>query len=746
MDGYAAQRAIDNTPGVASAASRQLDAAALYFFQEADGGGYSGYLASDSSSNIWLTGARNKFIAGYPVTGVSPTGRLYATPVVTDPFQYVAGSVFSTDSITSFAGNSGGPLFVQFDNGTYYPAAIYLGGSGDTDVHSIDSDVIALMSQAELSANGGANNSGGGIIQVNEGLSGDTAYALGGIKVVMQPTGAASDGGYWEVVGDNTPRLNAESLLGLAPGSYTVHFATTGKGYTPPPDQPVTISVGPATVVTGIYVANPPVVTSGSTATAIQGQPFSYRVTVTPNATSYSLTGTLPPGLAFDSSSGLISGTVSSTASLGMVPITLQATNTAGKGSTFTLMLQVAAPGALSVGASGGGKLPKVFQKPSIQAVGSLVTVKATPDAGYLFAYWSDGTTGAILSYDQSYTFTMPRFLDLKANFVLNPFKKAKGIYLALFQGIDEQHTGFAQISVNSSGGFIGAFNLGGEAAAVKNSFNAEGQYNGGFALPNGTSYTAALLLSSSAVLTGTITSQSDGSELYVKAELPVAHSTLSLEGNYTVVMPAVTGTVPAGNGYGTINISKAGKIKFKGTLGDGVPASLSTYLDSQNNWSFLFTKAASKKSSEEILLGSISFPAAISGSVGTLSWYRSARTADTAYPAGFVTSIPIQISKYAPPAVTATSATLTFSGGDLTASKVEAVTITDKDKVTPSPSATDLSIKFASGSGLFSGRFSDNGTTRSFDGAILQSGTTGLGLFQEKSGETGSVVIQPGQ
>jgi len=253
-------------------------------------------------------------------------------------------------------------------------------------------------------------------------------------------------------------------------------------------------------------------------------------------------------------------------------------------------------------------------------------------------------------------------------------------------------------------GGFTGAFNLGGEAAEVKNTFSAEGQYNGGFALPNGTTYTAALSLSAGAVLTGTITSQIDGSELFVNAELPVPGSPGTLAGNYTVVIPALTGstTLPDGNGYGTIDISKTGKIKFKGTLGDGVPASLSGYLDSNNDWSFLFTKATGKTTGEEILLGSVSFPPGASGSAGTLSWYRAEKSNDTAYPNGFVTSLPIFVSKYAPPAVTATSAIVTLSGADLTTSVVESVTINNKDKVTPA--TMPFTLKFTGATGLFSG------------------------------------------
>src|SRR5207244_3073008 len=70
--------------------------------------------------------------------------------------------LYTTTQITSNGGNSGGPLCVQFEGGSYYPAAIYLGGAAQTVVRAIDSDVINLFTRAEASSNGGGNSTGGG--------------------------------------------------------------------------------------------------------------------------------------------------------------------------------------------------------------------------------------------------------------------------------------------------------------------------------------------------------------------------------------------------------------------------------------------------------------------------------------------------------------------------------------------------------------------------------------------------------
>ena len=61
-------------------------------------------------------------------------------------------------------GMSGGPLCVQYTNDTYYPAAVYLGGSAQTVVRAIDGAVADLVNRADVSANTGDNNTGGGVV------------------------------------------------------------------------------------------------------------------------------------------------------------------------------------------------------------------------------------------------------------------------------------------------------------------------------------------------------------------------------------------------------------------------------------------------------------------------------------------------------------------------------------------------------------------------------------------------------
>lgn len=80
-----------------------------------------------------------------------------------------------------------------------------------------------------------------------------------------------------------------------------------------------------------------PVVNTEGTWTATKGSPFTYQVFASNTPTSFSVLGTLPPGLTFNSSSGQISGTPTT---VGAYTVTLGATNSGGAGSA-TLILNV---------------------------------------------------------------------------------------------------------------------------------------------------------------------------------------------------------------------------------------------------------------------------------------------------------------------------------------------------------------------------------------------------------------------
>ena len=88
---------------------------------------------------------------------------------------------------------------------------------------------------------------------------------------------------------------------------------------------------------TFLHLLAPPLITSGSTASATKGQEFSYQITAGGDPTSFDATG-LPAGLTINTANGLISGTPSL---VGDFVVTLSATNSLGT-STANLTLHVA--------------------------------------------------------------------------------------------------------------------------------------------------------------------------------------------------------------------------------------------------------------------------------------------------------------------------------------------------------------------------------------------------------------------
>ncbi len=264
--GYADQRIADNSPGEGSPQSQKLDYAALYFLEEAGRGGYGGYLASDSGAdNEYLDSSALKILAGYAVDGIpaADNGKLHATAAFDDrltPIPSLEGVTWTTTAVRGFGGCSGGPLFVQQPNGLYFPAAIYLGGSGQTVVRAIDSSVVDLFQRAEVSGNGGDNNTGGGITHSGFKPFGASAQP-GALEVTIEPASARNAGAGWRLKPEKTYRSSGNRKSGLSAGNYRLQLSTVS-GFLAPTQQTVTVNGGQLQQVTFTYAAAtaPPII------------------------------------------------------------------------------------------------------------------------------------------------------------------------------------------------------------------------------------------------------------------------------------------------------------------------------------------------------------------------------------------------------------------------------------------------------------------------------------------------------
>jgi hypothetical protein len=187
---------------------------------------------------------------------------MYATATGNYEFSLVTNEVFRTDDIIGYGGNSGGPLCVEYTNDTYYPAGVYLGGTENTIVRAIDSDVAVLINDANVSAATGANHGGnGGVPGAPEnGLN----LTVGTYQIIISPAAAISAGAGWKVVGQTASYQTTNGTVSIPTGTYTVTFHGAA-GYTTPGNIGFTISGGQTTIVPVIYTASavtpgPPIV------------------------------------------------------------------------------------------------------------------------------------------------------------------------------------------------------------------------------------------------------------------------------------------------------------------------------------------------------------------------------------------------------------------------------------------------------------------------------------------------------
>jgi hypothetical protein len=176
---------------------------------------------------------------------------------------------------------------VQFEGGAYYPAAIYLGGTGQTVVRAIDSDVAEMFRRAEVSASGGGNQGDGGITHTNAALAGGTAVGAS-LRVNLGPAAVVS-AGRWKIGSSGTLRSSGYQQSGLIAPSVSLLFNAVSGFITPglPSGSAISQALTPGvlTTVTAIYhgiTAHPPdraVTPLGSTTftVSVSGTPTSYR-------------------------------------------------------------------------------------------------------------------------------------------------------------------------------------------------------------------------------------------------------------------------------------------------------------------------------------------------------------------------------------------------------------------------------------------------------------------------------------
>ncbi len=389
---YSAALQGEGTPGTSSPASQVQDVAAVYFTDSnaAPSAGRSGYLASDNVANEWLTDSSSlKMLVGYPADGISASdqGRMFATTPVTVPFT-AASSVpggdhpvtYTTSAISSVGGNSGGPLCVQVTDPTdgvlkYYPAAIYLGGTGQAMVRVIDSDVLIMFDTAEQAGEDGLDHVGAGVTRTDSPISTGATKGLLTVNITQPATArwGVSSGNYVYA----SPHTQSESV-----GIYYVYFQPVNGYVTPQSPYPVTITGNTQTTLTATYLLQ-------QTIRFIP--PLSMMLTDPPLTLSASATSGQP--VTFSLVSGPATLTGSTLTPTGIGTVTVQA-DQAGDGTNYapaasvSAIITITGPNTYAVTPSSGANGGITPSNAQVVNTGSGATFTANPSNGYVVNQW----------------------------------------------------------------------------------------------------------------------------------------------------------------------------------------------------------------------------------------------------------------------------------------------------------------------------------------------------------------------
>jgi sulfur relay (sulfurtransferase) complex TusBCD TusD component (DsrE family) len=105
--------------------------------------------------------------------------------------------------------------------------------------------------------------------------------------------------------------------------------------------------------------------------------------------------------------------------------------------------------------------------------------------------------------------------------------------------------------------------------------------------------------------------------------------------GNYTLVIPGYDAnpSLPAGNGFGTLNVSSGGQVNFVGTLADGTKVSQSATVSGNGYWPLYLPLY----SGNGFLMSWLAFASNTNSDLaGRLIWFKPADSTSAYYPGGF--------------------------------------------------------------------------------------------------------------
>jgi len=398
------------------------------------------------------------------------------------------------------------------------------------------------------------------------------------------------------------------------------------------------------------------------------------------------------------------------------------------------------AAGTLAVTVSGSGSVTAALSGTTTQLVGSTLTVKATPEPGYLFAGW----TGSITSGSAALSFTMQAGVNLQANFQPSPYLAASGAYYGLVTSGSETTTaGLARVTVSAYGLFTGKVTISGTAFSFTGQLNSDGY---GTATVDGVTITVqADLTGETGDITGTATVGGVDYGFTVNESTFNAKTNAAPQaGRYTLVLapdPSETGTsTPQGSGYATIVVAPNGTAMVAGRLADGTPYATTGHIANDGTLSLYCVPSGVPAGWS--LNGVLTFESTDASDIdGTLTWTKGANAKDAFYPGGFTTQLPTVGSHYVRPGTGLQAldaapgmATAGLGSGNLSQPLSVPVVVSQQDKATmATPGSPDVTLNINPVSGAVTGSFvmPDGSLKRGIRGVVFQKQQSAYGYFR---------------
>ncbi len=333
------------------------------------------------------------------------------------------------------------------------------------------------------------------------------------------------------------------------------------------------------------------------------------------------------------------------------------------------------------------------------------------------------------------------------------------GSYLGLLKEASprRESSGILAITLTKTWNFSAALTIDG----VKHTFNgsfppATRTWTGSIVKP-GINYQISLQLTNTGI-TGTLTEAGKGISatlLLDRNSFDKSYDPCPSVGYYTLALPGSTGgSLPGGDGWGTVSVTADGKAALVITHGDGIKTTFASVVARRSGlppvlpiYANLYTT-----SMKGAVCGEASFRdvPGISDLDATLHWWKPANVKDKRYPGGFSGTLSLLGSIYTKPAsgtraLDLPTALVTLAGGDLTLSPTQrGITWSTKNLITYSGSGK-FNLKINSAAGTFTGSFphvlGSKALTTTFSGALLQKPIRGYGQYLGTA-QTGAVSI----